>query len=86
MPSVWTRVTSPSPPLISPSLMSWLMAPSSAWSMAPVAPLGDLTPLNRLTTKAGVAVVTTSTALTLIFRSLIFILLSSLVQIFGYGF
>src|SRR3990172_9203971 len=46
------RVSSLFLPLISPSAMSWLMAPSSALSTAPVPPPGLLTPSNRLTITA----------------------------------
>src|SRR3990172_1390866 len=52
LPRVWMRVSSLFLPLISLSAMSWLMAPSSALSTAPVPPPGLLTPSNRLTMMA----------------------------------
>ena len=53
LPSVWMMVTSPCLPVISPSWMSCEMPPSNALSTAPVAPLGWVTPSNRLTTTAS---------------------------------
>ena len=52
LPSVWMSVSSLFFPLISPSAMSWLMAPSNALSTAPVPPPGLVTPSNRLTITA----------------------------------
>ena len=48
-PRLWTSVTSPLLPLISPSEMSALIPPPSALSTAPVAPPGFFTPWKRLT-------------------------------------
>ena len=69
LPMVCSRVNSPSFPVISPSSISPLMAPSRAWSTAPVAPPGFVTPLNRFTTSAGVSIVTMSVVSTFIFMS-----------------
>ena len=54
-PSVWMIVTSPRLPVISPSSMRLVIAPSSAPSTAPVAPPGRVTPSNKLTIIASVS-------------------------------
>ena len=64
-------MVSPVPPLISPSSINCVMAPSRAWSTAPVAPPGCFTPRKMLTTNARVSMPVISPDSTLISSALV---------------